>query len=356
VEVGVGHVQSIKSVGGAADARVTIDLDRQVQFTAFRLDRPERICLDLRNTRFSSGVHSQTIAGPTLRGIRSSQFEQNVVRVVLDLNTPAAYTVQFYADPPRLVIELSSGRPQPQRTPAVATAAQVARSAAGAAELIIALDPGHGGDDLGAVGQQGLEEKQLVLDVALRLGVLLKSQLGAKVIYTRRDDRPVPLEQRATAANQAGANLLISIHANGSNDPSAHGVETYSLDAAAANREARLAQPASPGRHALSSAERLRESRLFAQRVQESLYTGLRSDHVQNRGVRSAPLAVLREAQMPAILVEISFLSSPQEEHRLLTDEYRQQIAEALLSGIRRQVAAAVNNDPARKSALVQLP
>jgi N-acetylmuramoyl-L-alanine amidase len=222
--------------------------------------------------------------------------------------------------------------------------------------LIIALDPGHGGDDLGAVGQQGLEEKQLVLDVALRLGVLLKSQLGAKVIYTRRDDRPVPLEQRATAANQAGANLLISIHANGSNDPSAHGVETYSLDAAAANREARLAQPASPGRHALSSAERLRESRLFAQRVQESLYTGLRSDHVQNRGVRSAPLAVLREAQMPAILVEISFLSSPQEEHRLLTDEYRQQIAEALLSGIRRQVAAAVNNDPARKSALVQLP
>jgi hypothetical protein len=117
-ETGVGHVQSIQSSLGSGYARVTIGLDRDVQFTASRLDRPERVYFDLRNTRFAPGVRSQTIAvaGPALRGIRSSQYAQDVVRVVLDLNTRAAYSVEFQADPPRLVIEISSGRKQPLRT------------------------------------------------------------------------------------------------------------------------------------------------------------------------------------------------------------------------------------------------
>lgn len=114
-EIGVGHVQSIQSSLGSGYARVTIGLDRDVQFTAFRLDRPERVYFDLRNTRFAPGVRSQTIAvaGPALRGIRSSQYAQDVVRVVLDLNTRAAYSAAFQADPPRLVIEVDSRRNQP---------------------------------------------------------------------------------------------------------------------------------------------------------------------------------------------------------------------------------------------------
>jgi putative methionine-R-sulfoxide reductase with GAF domain len=117
-ETGVRHVQSIESSLGSGYARVTIGLDRSVKFTAFRLERPERVYFDLRNTRFAPGVRPQTIAvaGPALRGIRSSQYAQDVVRVVLDLDTRAAYRVEFQADPPRLVIAVDSGRKQPLRT------------------------------------------------------------------------------------------------------------------------------------------------------------------------------------------------------------------------------------------------
>ena len=110
-EPGVGHVQSIQSSLGSGYARVTIGLDRDVQFSALRVDRPERVYFDLRNTRFAPGVRPQTIAvnGLALRGIRSSQYAQDVVRVVLDLNTRAAYTAEIKADPPRLVIEIDSG-------------------------------------------------------------------------------------------------------------------------------------------------------------------------------------------------------------------------------------------------------
>lgn len=138
-ETGVVHVQSIQSSLGSGHARVTIGLDRDVQFTAFRLDRPERVYFDLRNTRFAPGVRWQTIAvaGPALRGIRSSQYAQDVVRVVLDLNTRAAYSVEFQADPPRLVIEINSGRKQPLRTadgPAATPRASAGASAVSAPE------------------------------------------------------------------------------------------------------------------------------------------------------------------------------------------------------------------------------
>jgi putative methionine-R-sulfoxide reductase with GAF domain len=117
-DTGVGHVQSITSSLGSGYVRVTIGLDHDVQFTAFRLDRPERVYFDLRNTLFEPGVRSQAVAvaGPPLRSVRSSQYAQDVVRVVLDLNTRAAYSVKFQADPPRLVIEVDSGRKQPLRT------------------------------------------------------------------------------------------------------------------------------------------------------------------------------------------------------------------------------------------------
>jgi putative methionine-R-sulfoxide reductase with GAF domain len=116
-ETGVGHVQSIQSSLGPGYARVTIALDRNVQFAAYRLDRPERVYFDLRNTRFAPGVRPQAAAvdGAALRSIRSSQYAQDVVRVVLDLNTRAAYSVEFQANPPRLVIEVKSGQTQPLR-------------------------------------------------------------------------------------------------------------------------------------------------------------------------------------------------------------------------------------------------
>jgi AMIN domain/GAF domain len=139
VETGVGQVQSIQSSLGSGYVRVTIGLDHNVQFTAFRLERPERVYFDLRNTRFAPGVQSQAVAvaGPPLRSVRSSQYAQDVVRVVLDLNARAAYSVKFQADPPRLVIEVDSGRKQPLRTadrPAATPRASVDASAVSAPE------------------------------------------------------------------------------------------------------------------------------------------------------------------------------------------------------------------------------
>ena len=134
-ETGVGHVQSITWSLVSGYARIEIWLDRNVQYTASRLDRPERVYFDLRKTRFAPGVRSQEIAvaGPALRGIRSSQYAQDVVRVVLDLNTRAAYRVAFQADPPRLVIEIDSGRKAPLRT--ADSPAATPRASAGAVSV-----------------------------------------------------------------------------------------------------------------------------------------------------------------------------------------------------------------------------
>jgi len=211
----------------------------------------------------------------------------------------------------------------------------------------IVIDPGHGGHDTGTIGPNGLEEKDLVLDVGRRLGKLLESRLGAEVVYTRKDDTFIPLETRTAIANQQRADLFISIHANSSRDPDARGVETYylnftsspdALDVAA--RENAVSEKSIFELQDLvkkiALKEKIEESREFAGDVQESLHSGLAAKNpgIRNRGVKKAPFIVLIGANMPSILAEISFVSNPGDEHRLETGEYRQRIAESLYRGI----------------------
>jgi len=211
----------------------------------------------------------------------------------------------------------------------------------------IVIDAGHGGHDTGTIGPDGLMEKDLVLDVALRLGHLLETRLGADVIYTRHDDTFIPLETRTAIANQHQADLFISIHANSSPDPSARGVETYYLnftsDPAAlevAARENAVSQKSIFELQDLvkkiTLKDKIEESRELATDVQLSLYSGLAGKHstLRNRGVKKAPFVVLIGANMPSILAEISFVSNPTDEAKLETSEYRQKIAEALYKGI----------------------
>jgi N-acetylmuramoyl-L-alanine amidase len=215
----------------------------------------------------------------------------------------------------------------------------------------IVIDPGHGGHDTGTIGPNGLEEKDLVLEVGRRLGKLLETRLGAEVVYTRKDDTFVPLETRTAIANQQRADLFISIHANSSHDPDARGVETYylnftsnpeALDVAA--RENAVSEKSIYELQDLvkkiALKEKIEESREFAGDVQASLYSGLaaRSPAIRNRGVKKAPFIVLIGANMPSILAEISFVSNPTDEHRLETSEYRQRIAESLYHGIAKYV------------------
>jgi N-acetylmuramoyl-L-alanine amidase len=216
----------------------------------------------------------------------------------------------------------------------------------------IVIDAGHGGHDTGTIGPNGLLEKDLVLDVAKRLGRLLESRLGAEVIYTRQDDTFVPLETRTAIANQEQADLFISIHANSSRDADARGVETYYLNFTSSPEALEVAARenavSEKSIHELQDLvkkialkEKIEESREFATDVQESLYGGLSLRHagVRNRGVKKAPFIVLIGANMPSILAEISFVSNPTDEHKLETAEHRQRIAESLYRGVSKYVS-----------------
>ncbi len=214
----------------------------------------------------------------------------------------------------------------------------------------IVVDAGHGGHDTGTIGPNGLMEKDLVLDVALRLGKLLQSRMGAEVVYTRDDDTFIPLETRTAIANQNEADLFISIHANSSHDPSARGVETYYLNfttsADALEVAARENAVSDKSIHELQDLvkkialkDKIEESREFAADVQQALYGGLATRGLRNRGVKKAPFIVLIGANMPSILAEISFVSNPADAKRLKTPQYRQKIAESLYHGTAKYVS-----------------
>jgi N-acetylmuramoyl-L-alanine amidase len=216
----------------------------------------------------------------------------------------------------------------------------------------IVIDPGHGGHDTGTIGPNGLEEKDLVLDVSRRLGKLLQTRLGAEVIYTRRDDTFIPLETRTAIANQEAADLFVSVHANSSRDSDARGVETYYLNFTsspdALEVAARENAVSEESIHELQDLvkkialkEKIEESHEFASDVQHSLHSGLaaRNPGLRDRGVKKAPFIVLIGANMPSILAEISFVSNPGDERRLETADYRQKIAESLYRGIAKYVS-----------------
>jgi N-acetylmuramoyl-L-alanine amidase len=212
----------------------------------------------------------------------------------------------------------------------------------------IVIDAGHGGHDTGTIGPTGLLEKDLCLDVALRLGALISERLpGAEVIYTRDDDTFIPLEQRTAIATQSKADLFISIHANSSPDPSARGIETYYLNFT--NSPSALAVAAREnatfdgGVHDLQDLlrkialnEKIDESREFAEDIQDALARHIERTNAaeKNRGVRTAPFAVLIGANIPSVLAEIAFISNPTDEQILKKPDARERVAEGLYAGI----------------------
>jgi N-acetylmuramoyl-L-alanine amidase len=228
----------------------------------------------------------------------------------------------------------------------------------------VVIDAGHGGHDTGTIGPSGLLEKDLVLDVAQRLGALITQRLGAQVVFTRDSDVFIPLETRTHIATEEKADLFISIHANSSPEPLATGVETYYFNLTSdkagldlATREnAVSASSISDLNDLLHRAvlqTKLEESREFAQAVQSSLWTASvrMNAKSKNRGVRQAPFVVLIGATMPSILAEIGFVSNPHDEKLLRRGDERQKIAEALFRGVdaysrslnRTQLARAVS-------------
>ena len=218
----------------------------------------------------------------------------------------------------------------------------------------IVIDAGHGGKDTGTIGPHGLMEKDVCLDVALRLGREIEEKLpGAQVVYTRTNDTFIPLEERTAIANQAKADLFISIHANSSHNHSARGVETYYLNFATsedsmevAARENALSQESLHDLQNLiqkiARNEKIEESKELAGDIQDALSQRLQlvSETERNRGVKKAPFVVLIGANMPSVLAEISFLSNPTDERLLRRADQRQRIADGLYRGISTYLAS----------------
>jgi N-acetylmuramoyl-L-alanine amidase len=225
----------------------------------------------------------------------------------------------------------------------------------------VVLDPGHGGHDQGSSGPTGLLEKELVLDVSLRLGELITTQLGSEVVYTRNDDQFVPLETRTKIANDSRADLFVSIHANSSTYRSVSGVETYFLSFTTSKEALDIAarENSTSQRSVfelrdllqkIALQEKIEESREFAARVNAALYRVWGpAGNTRNRGVKKAPFVVLIGASMPSILTEIGFLSNPRDEKEMKKPETRQKIAEALYKGIAQYADSLSNLAVARR-------
>jgi N-acetylmuramoyl-L-alanine amidase len=208
----------------------------------------------------------------------------------------------------------------------------------------VVIDAGHGGHDTGTVGQNGFTEKELVLDVAQRLKLLVENELGSEVVMTRSDDSFVPLETRTALANDQQADLFISIHANSSRVRSVRGVETYYLNFTSSREALETAsrENAASERsiHELQDLvkkimlqDKVDESRELAQHVGKAL--AARKGAGLDRGVKQAPFVVLIGANMPSVLAEICFISNPQDEKQLRNPDNRQAIAESLYEGVR---------------------
>jgi len=211
----------------------------------------------------------------------------------------------------------------------------------------VVIDAGHGGHDVGTQGPRGLLEKDLVLDVALRLGKLIEDRMGAEVIYTRTDDTFIPLEGRTALANEKKADLFLSIHANSSPVPRITGVETYYLNFPSSKDAADVASRENATSEKsifelrdlvqkITLHDKSEESKEFAGRVQASLYSFSAKNFPteKNRGVKKAPFVVLIGANMPSVLAEIGFLTNSREEALLKKTDYRQKLADALFRGI----------------------
>jgi len=346
----IGRVLSVRHFSDRNHTRVVFDLDKAVEHRVGEALSPPRVFIDLIGADLARSLPSSlTVNGSGVRQIRLAVNRPGVVRVVLDLTSSAEYSFFTLAGPPRLVLDVPSpamsAKLASARRPDVPEGGSEARQLGFGVRRIV-IDPGHGGTAPGAIGRSGSTEKELTLDISRRVVDNLRDS-QYEVSLTRSDDTNIDLEDRASFATESGADLFVSIHVNSSTNRNLSGFETYYLDLAtdptAAETAARENLSSRGGVGGLDAAldeivknANKRESRDLAKSIQDSLVMQMSKEYgdVRDLGVKHAPFIVLVGAQMPAVLVEVSFLSNPTEETRLNEDAYRQQVADAIHIGI----------------------
>ncbi len=320
-------------------ARVIFTLSSRVKFKTGKIKYREKTLLyvDFYGTYPGRVKSRYYFENPELPLIRVSKKDRRRLRAVLYLKSLRKYRVFFLPSPPRVVVDIFF---RGKEIPLLQQLGLKVRK--------IALDPGHGGKDSGCVNQKlHLQEKHIVLDIAFILRSLLEND-GYKVILTRERDSFLPLERRTAIANGQGADLFISLHINSSRNPKAKGIESFYLNLAADPEAERVAAKENETSGKTLSQlgdilkkivlnEKIRQSKAMAATLQRVLIRELRRFYpdVRDLGARGAPFFVLMGADMPAVLVEISFLSNPEEARRLRDPLYRARVAYALYLGIK---------------------
>ncbi len=343
------EVKDIRQWSSKGYTRVVVDLSDPVDFTKKRISNPDRLYFDLKNCKISKEINTALPVGDgILKTVRAGQFSQDTVRVVLDLEEIKDFNAFILYDPAKLIIDVYGKKPVKTKDTVTSI-------------TTIVLDPGHGGHDSGAVGAKGLYEKDVVLDIALKLRRLLSKKKNLKIFLTREKDVFIRLEDRTAFANSKNADLFVSIHANANTDRKARGVETYLLnwtDEEEANKVAARENQISLKKMKehmnryksdvgviLADLERdlkRDKSVKLANYIQNSIM-GVLSDkysNIEDRGVKGALFFVLFGANMPSILAEVSFISNPIEERLLKKEAYRDNVAKAIAKGIDTYVAS----------------
>ena len=349
--------------------RVVIDADREASYYHHLLkkdpsiNKPQRLYVDLASSRLGENIRkSIPIGDDLLSNARAGQYTADSVRVVVDIKSFETYKIFSLKDPFRIVIDVwgekadkASEALDPSETvekegriPPGSLAKQLAL---GVKRVVI--DPGHGGKDFGAPGYlKGVHEKNVVLQVARKLAQKIRQDLKLEAVLTRNSDRFLTLEERTAFANTKGADLFISIHTNANRDRRAFGIETYFLNLATDEEAIRVAamENATSTKNIsdlqkilydLMQNAKINESSRLAAYVQSSVVRHLKENRyegIKSKGVKQAPFYVLLGAQMPAILIETSFISNPRECKRLVDPRYQDQLCEAIIKGIRRYI------------------
>lgn len=360
--------------------RLVLEIEKVREYYSAELKDPERLYLDIFQARLKPGLHgtSYQVHSNCVKILRLAQKNPSTVRLTLELVPGAKQTEKIYylKNPHRLVVDIYP-RPAAASQAPPATAAPTSRPAGQTASppehqpqppapsssgysLVrqlglgvkrIVLDPGHGGSDPGCISRSGLKEKDVALDLARRLKVLLETQGKFEVFLTRDTDLTLPLEKRTALANQKRADLFISIHLNASPRKNRTGVETFYLNFSPdpAVNELAARENASSNKNIrdmklivdkIIKNSKYEESRDLAEKIHKHLLQHLKQNFGprDDLGVKGGPFWVLIGSEMPAVLVEASHLSNAKEEAALKTEIYRQAVAVGLFRGIMEYV------------------
>jgi N-acetylmuramoyl-L-alanine amidase len=364
------QVTALRFLSWNGYTRIMLDLSRETQYQVRRLKEdpakgmPPRIYIDILGARLAlASKEPVPVEDGLLRQVRMGQYNGDVVRVVLDMNSLRDHNAFLLADPYRLVIDVYGSKAQERTaarelpaTPAssgrkvtakVNTPSAPPQASSGLRKIV--LDPGHGGKDPGAVGPGGIAEKDIVLAVAKKLAAKLKNEMGIQVVLTRKDDRFIPLDDRTELAKKENGDLFISLHMNASPNAEAKGIETYYLDNTDDEAAIRLAaRENATSRKNISDLQfilsdmtqnmKLEPSITLAHRVQNSLVSGMTKvmGDVKDLGVKKALFYVLVGAPMPSVLVEMFFITNRSEGRAMNQGSYQDAMVDALFESIQK--------------------